>query len=39
LIRTKKALNTGAAPEDLWKVATVAVMMRGGPALTHVAGG
>lgn len=37
-IHTEKALNTGATPEDLWKVATVGVMMGGGPALTYVAG-
>lgn len=36
-IRTEKALNAGATPEEIWEVATVAVMMGGGPALTYVA--
>lgn len=36
-IHTEKALNAGATPEELWEVATVAVMMGGGPALTYVA--
>jgi len=36
-IHTEKALAAGATPEELWEVATVAVMMGGGPALTYVA--
>jgi len=36
-IHTEKALNAGATPGELWEVATVAVMMGGGPALTYVA--
>jgi len=36
-IHVEKALNAGATPEELWEVATVAVMMGGGPALTYVA--
>ncbi len=36
-IHTEKALNAGATPEELWEVATVAVLMGGGPALTYVA--
>ncbi len=36
-IHTEKALNAGATPEELWEVATVAVMMGGGPAMTYVA--
>jgi len=36
-IHTEKALRAGATPEELWEVATVAMMMGGGPALTYVA--
>jgi len=36
-IHTQKALAAGATPEELWEVATVAVMMGGGPAMTYVA--
>jgi len=36
-IHTQKALQAGATPEELWEVATVAVMMGGGPAMTYVA--
>lgn len=36
-IHVEKALKAGAEPEDLWEVATVAMMMGGGPALTYVA--
>jgi AhpD family alkylhydroperoxidase len=36
-IHTEKALAAGATPEELWEVATVAMMMGGGPALTYVA--
>ena len=36
-IHTEEAFNAGATEEELWEVATVAVMMGGGPALTHVA--
>jgi AhpD family alkylhydroperoxidase len=36
-IHTQKALSAGASPEELWEVATVAVMMGGGPAMTYVA--
>ena len=36
-IHTQKALDAGATPEELWEVATVAVMMGGGPAMTYVA--
>ena len=36
-IHTQKALEAGATPEELWEVATVAVMMGGGPAMTYVA--
>ncbi|MFC2079618.1 carboxymuconolactone decarboxylase family protein [Candidatus Bipolaricaulota bacterium] len=36
-IHVEKALKAGATPEELWEVATVAVMMGGGPALTYVA--
>lgn len=36
-IHTEKALQAGATPEELWEVATVAMMMGGGPALTYVA--
>jgi len=36
-IHTEKALQAGATPEELWEVATVAVMMGGGPAMTYVA--
>jgi len=36
-IHVEKALNAGATPEELWEVATVAMMMGGGPALTYVA--
>lgn len=36
-IHTQEALAAGAAPEELWEVATVAVMMGGGPAMTSVA--
>jgi len=36
-IHVQKALAAGATPEELWEVATVAVMMGGGPAMTYVA--
>ncbi len=36
-IHTEKALRAGASEQEIWEVATVAVMMGGGPALTHVA--
>lgn len=36
-IHTQKALAAGATPEEMWEVATVAVMMGGGPAMTYVA--
>lgn len=36
-IHTEKALKAGATPDELWEVATVAMMMGGGPALTYVA--
>ena len=36
-IHTQKALAAGATPQELWEVATVAVMMGGGPAMTYVA--
>jgi AhpD family alkylhydroperoxidase len=36
-IHTEKALAAGATPEELWEVATVAMMMGGGPAMTYVA--
>ena len=36
-IHTQKALAAGATPDELWEVATVAVMMGGGPAMTYVA--
>jgi len=36
-IHTEKSLAAGATPEELWEVATVAMMMGGGPALTYVA--
>jgi len=36
-IHTQKALAAGATPEEIWEVATVAVMMGGGPAMTYVA--
>ena len=36
-IHVEKALQAGATPAELWEVATVAVMMGGGPALTYVA--
>jgi AhpD family alkylhydroperoxidase len=36
-IHTEKAFAAGATAEELWEVATVAMMMGGGPALTYVA--
>ncbi len=36
-IHVDKALKAGATPEELWEVATVAVLMGGGPAMTYVA--
>jgi AhpD family alkylhydroperoxidase len=36
-IHTEKALSAGASPAEIWEVATVAMMMGGGPALTYVA--
>jgi AhpD family alkylhydroperoxidase len=36
-IHTEKALVAGASPAEIWEVATVAIMMGGGPALTYVA--
>ena len=36
-IHTHKAFAAGATEAELWEVASVAVMMGGGPALTHVA--
>ena len=36
-LHTEKAFAAGATPEELWEVATVAMMMGGGPALTYVA--
>ena len=36
-IHTQKAYQAGATSEELWEVATVAVMMGGGPAMTYVA--
>jgi len=36
-IHVQKALDAGATPEELWEVATVAVLMGGGPAMTYVA--
>ncbi len=36
-IHTEGALKAGASEAEIWEVATVAVVMGGGPALTHVA--
>lgn len=36
-LHTEKALHAGATEKEIWEVATVAVMMGGGPALTYVA--
>jgi AhpD family alkylhydroperoxidase len=36
-IHTEKSLAAGATPSEIWEVATVAMMMGGGPALTYVA--
>jgi len=36
-IHVDKALKAGATPAELWEVATVAVLMGGGPAMTYVA--
>jgi len=36
-IHTDGAFKAGATEKELWEVATVAIMMGGGPALTHVA--
>ncbi len=35
-IHTEEALAAGATPEEIWEVATVAMLMGGGPALTYV---
>ncbi len=36
-LHTEKALHAGATEKEIWEVATVAVMMGGGPALTYIA--
>jgi AhpD family alkylhydroperoxidase len=36
-IHTQGAFKAGATEQEIWEVATVAVVMGGGPALTHVA--
>ena len=36
-IHTEEVFKAGATEKELWEMATVAVMMGGGPALTHVA--
>jgi len=36
-IHTEAALKAGATKDEIWEVATVAMVMGGGPALTHVA--
>ncbi len=35
-LHVEKSLNAGATPEQILEAAGVAVMMRGGPAFTHV---
>jgi AhpD family alkylhydroperoxidase len=36
-MHTQSALKAGATEKELWEAATVAILMGGGPALTHVA--
>lgn len=35
-IHVEKALNAGAAKEEIFEAATVAILMGGGPAMTYV---
>ena len=36
-MHVESALKAGVSEEEIWEAATVAVLMGGGPALTHVA--
>jgi len=36
-IHVEKALNAGASREEIYEVATVAILMGGGPAMTYIA--